>query len=155
MRSGDVGGALVERLRSHARADFARDAERLRRVHAITLHVHAQEGWQVGMPTPWAAARDGLVTVHDLDVIAADEVAAATGLSRWHAEREVRSAHVLCTTLTATLAALEEGRIDGVRARVLADETTGRSAEQARKVEAAVLEQLPTAPAEGAGPVGP
>jgi len=155
MRSDDAGRALVAGLQAHTLTDCARDAARLRLVHRITTHVHAGESWQVGMPTMWAAARDGVVTVHDLDVMAAEEVVGATGLSRWHAEREVQAARALCTVLTATLEALETGRIDVVRARVVTAETVGLTDAQARQVEQAVLEQLPPAPLDGTGPVGP
>ena len=57
--------------------------------------------------------------------------------------------------LTATLGALAAGRIDARRARVLAEETTGLTDRQARKVEAVVLDGLPAQPLDGTGPVGP
>ena len=150
-----MGRTLVAGLRAHVLTDSARDAARLRQVHAITVLVHEQEAWQVAMPALRCATRGGVVTVHDLDVIAAEEVAAATGLARWHAEREVQAARRLCTVLVRTLAALAAGRVDGARARVLAEETTGLDDALARKVEAAVLDGLPTEPLEGTGSVGP
>ena len=97
----------------------------------------------------------GRITEHDLDVLAAAEVAAATGLSQFEAERDVVVARALCTVLTATLGALAAGRVDARRARVLAEETTGLTDRQARKVEAAVLDGLPAPPLDGTGPVGP
>ena len=64
-------------------------------------------------------------------------------------------ARALCTRLTGTLGALEAGRIDARRARVLAEETAGLTDRQARKVEAVVLDGLPAPPLDGTGPVGP
>ncbi|GAB4066828.1 HNH endonuclease signature motif containing protein [Angustibacter speluncae] len=155
MRSDDDAGTLVGDLRAHCLTDFARDAARLRLVDAITRDVHATESWQIGLPVLVGAARDGVVGVHDLHAISTDEVAAATGLARWHASREVDAAARLCGPLVLTLAALEAGRIDGVRARVLAWETEGLPHDLARQVETEVLDTLPTAPLQGNGPVGP
>ena len=155
MRSDDTSGTLVADLRAHSLTDFARDAQRLRRVDAITAHVHATEAWQLGLPALRCATRSGRLTVHDLDEIAADEVAAATGLARWHAEREVQAARRLCRVLTRTLGALERGLIDGARARVVAAETEGLTDDLARRVEATVLDALPAEPLQGTGPVGP
>ncbi len=155
MRSDDGAGTLVADLRAHCLTDFARDAARLRLIEAISRDVHATESWQLGLAVLVGAARDGVVGVHDLHAIATDEVAAATGLARWHASREVDAAARLCGPLVLTLATLEAGRIDGVRARVLAWETEGLSDDLARAVEAEVLDALPTAPLQGNGPVGP
>ena len=159
MRSGDgsgaQGAALVAGLRAHSLAGFAHQAEHLRRVSAITKLVHAQEGWRVGGASRGDALGCGRVTEHDLDVLAAAEVAAATGSSQYEAERDVVVARALCTVLTATLGALATGRVDGRRARVLAEETTGLSDRQAREVEAVVLDGLPAAPLDRTGPVGP
>ncbi|GAB4064226.1 HNH endonuclease signature motif containing protein [Angustibacter speluncae] len=155
MRSDDGAGTLVGDLRAHCLTDFARDAARLRLVDAITRDVHATEAWQIGLPVLVGAARDGVVGAHDLHAISTDEVAAATGLARWHASREVDAAARLCGPLVLTLAALEAGRIDGVRARVLARETEGLPQDLAWQVEAEVLDALPTVPLQGNGPVGP
>ena len=159
MRSGDgsgaQGAALVAGLRAHSLAGFAHQAEHLRRVWAITKLVHAQEGWRVGEPSRGDALGCGRITEHDLDVLAASEVAAATGLSQFEAERDVVVARAVCTVLTATLGALAAGRIDARRARVLAEETTGLTDHQARKIEAVVLDGLPAQPLDGTGPVGP
>ena len=159
MRSGDgagaQGAALVAGLRAHSLAGFAHQAEHYRRVWAITKLVHAQEGWRVGGDSRGDALGCGRITEHDLDVLAAAEVAAATGLSQFEAERDVVVARALCTVLTATLGALEAGRVDARRARVLAEETTDLTDRQARKVEATVLDGLPATPLDGTGPVGP
>ena len=155
MRSDEGGGTLVADLRAHSLTDFVRDAARLRKIDAITRDVHTTESWQLGMPALVCAARDGRITAHDLDLVAADEVAAATGLSRWHAAREVHAARRLCRVLPATLTALEHGRLDGARARVLAAETDALPDHLARKVETTVLDTLPDSPLQGTGPVGP
>ncbi|GAB4070711.1 hypothetical protein GCM10028777_36770 [Angustibacter speluncae] len=155
MRSDDGAGTLVGDLRAHCLTDFARDADRLRLIHAITRDVHATEAWQIGLPVLVGAARDGVVGAHDLHAISTDEVAAATGLARWHASREVDAAAQLCGPLVLTLAALEAGRIDGVRARVLARETEALPHDLAQAVEAEVLDALPTTPQQGNGPLGP
>ncbi len=160
MRSGDHGSdgrgaALVAGLRAHSLAGFAHHAEHLRRVWAITKLVHGQEGWRVGDGSRADALGCGRITEHDLDVLAAAEVAAATGLSQFEAERDVVVARAVCTVLTATLGALAAGRVDARRVRVLAEETTGLTDRQARKVEAAVLDGLPALPLDGTGPVGP
>ncbi len=160
MRSGDgsegAGAALVAGLRAHSLAGFAHQAEHLRQVWAITKLVHAQEGWRVGEASRGDALGCGRITEHDLDVLAAAEVAAATGLSQFEAERDVVVARALCTVLTATLGALESG--PGRRARgrgCWPSETTGLTDRQARKVEATVLDGLPATPLDGTGPVGP
>ncbi len=114
-----------------------------------------RRAWRVGDASRGDALGCGRITEHDLDVLAAAEVAAATGSSQYEAERDVVVARALCTVLTATLGALATGRVDGRRARVLAEETTGLSDRQARKVEAVVLDGLPAAPLDGTGPVGP
>ena len=93
--------------------------------------------------------------MHDLDVQAAREVAAATGLSAYWAEQDVVLARALCTRLTGTLAALEAGRIDAVRARTMAEHTADLTDRQARKVETVVLDGLPAPVLDGTGTVGP
>jgi hypothetical protein len=143
MRSDGTGRTLVEGLQAHVRVSCARDGEWLRRVWAITTLVHAQEFRQLGLPALRCATRGGVVTGHDLDEQAAADLAAATGMARWRAEREVQAARRLCTVHVRTLEALEAGRVDGVRARVLAEETTGLPDAAALKVEAAVLGALP------------
>ncbi len=155
MRSDDTSSTLVADLRAHSLTDFARDAARLRKIDTITRHVHATESWQLGLPALVGAARDGRIGAHDLDLIAADEVAASTGLARWHAEREVHAARRLCRVLPRTLAALEHGRLDGARARVLAAETDGLPDHLTHQVETTVLDALPALPLTGTGPVGP
>ena len=90
MRSGDPGAggrgadgrgaALVAGLRAHSLAGFAHQAEHLRRVWAITKLVHSQESYRVGDASRGDALGCGRITEHDLDVLAAAEVAAATGL---------------------------------------------------------------------------
>ena len=64
-------------------------------------------------------------------------------------------ARALCTRLTATLGALEAGRIDAVRARTMAEHTADLTDRQARKVEAVVLDGLPAQVLDGTGTVGP
>ncbi len=155
MRSEDVGRTLVAGLRAHSLAGFAWEAERWRRVWAITQHVHAEQGWRLDPGERGRALGCVRLSTHDLDVLAAVEVAAATGLSVYRAEQEVHLARAFCTRLTATLAAVSVGRLDGARARTLADATADLTAAQAREVEAHVLKGLPTHPLEGAGPVGP
>ena len=105
MRSGDHGSdgrgaALVASLRAHSSAGFAHQAEHYRQVWAITTLVHAQEGWRVGEGSRADALGCGRITEHDLDVLAAAEVAAATGLSQFGAERDVLVARAVCTVLT-------------------------------------------------------
>ncbi len=97
-------------LRAHSLAGFAHQAEHLRRVWAITRHVHSQESYRVGDASRGDALGCGRITEHDLDVQAAAEVAAATGLSTYWAEQDVVLARALCTRLTATLGALEAGQ---------------------------------------------
>ena len=122
---------------------------------AITRHVHAQEGWRVGEGSRADALGCGRITEHDLDVQAASEVAAATGLSTYWAEQDVVLARALCTRLPATLGAMEAGRIDLARARTLAEHTSDLTPKLARKVEAMVLDGLPAPVLEGTGTVGP
>ncbi len=165
MRSGDRGSeqhgsdgrgaALVAGLRAHSLAGFTHQAEHLRRMWMITRLVHAQEGWRIGEGSRADALGCGRITEHDLDVLAAAEVAAATGSSQFEAERDVVVARALCTVLTATLGALAAGRVDARRARVLAEETAGLTDRQARKVEATVLDGLPALPLDGTDRVGP
>ena len=91
MRSQDVGRTLVAGLRAHSLTGFAWEADRLRHVHAITRHVHADQGWLLEEPTRGAALGCPRLTSHDLDVLAAGEVAAATGLSTYRAEQRSTS----------------------------------------------------------------
>ena len=159
MRSGDHGSgrgaALVADLRAHSLVGFAHQAEHLRRVWAITRHVHAQESYRLGDASRGDALGCGRITEHDLDVQAAAEVAAATGLSTYWAEQDVILARALCTRLTGTLGALEAGRIDVARARTMAEHTSDLTDRQARKVEAVVLDGLPAPVLDGTGTVGP
>jgi hypothetical protein len=155
MRSEDVGRTLVAGLRAHSLAGFAWEAERWRRIWVITRHVHAEQGWRLDPGERGAAFGGVRLSVHDLDVLTATAVAAATGLSVHRAEQEVHLARAFCTRLTATLAAVSVGRLDGARARTLATATADLTEAQAREVEAHVLDGLPTAPLEGTGPVGP
>ncbi len=145
----------MQGLRAHVRVDCERAAARYRWVRAITREVHAQAAASVGFRTLWSTTRGGLVTTHDLDVLAAQEVAAATGLPLYLAEREVQVARTLTETLPTTLSLLVAGRIDPGRAQALAEGVSGLPVAVARKVEEAVLDGLPTAPVEGDGEVGP
>ncbi len=85
--------------------------------------MHAKESYRVGDASRGDALGCGRITEHDLDVQAAREVAAATGLSAYWAEQDVVLARALCTRLPGTLAALGTGRIDVVRARTMAEHT--------------------------------
>ena len=99
-RIGRARGGAGRGLRAHSLAGFAHQAEHLRRVWAITRHVHAQESYRVGDASRGDALGCGRITEHDLDVQAAAEVAAATGLSTYWAEQDVILARALCTRLT-------------------------------------------------------
>ncbi|MGF7234045.1 MAG: DUF222 domain-containing protein, partial [Frankia sp.] len=73
------------------------------------------------------------------DEFAADEVALTLSLSPGAAHQQLELGSTLCRRLPATLAALENGEIDLVRARALAECTQRLSDEQASAVEAKVL----------------
>jgi len=71
----------------------------------------------------------------------ADELALALNISRVAANQRLELALTLTERLPATLAALEAGEIDLIRARALAVETYALTAEHATLVEARVLDR--------------
>jgi Domain of unknown function (DUF222) len=76
-----------------------------------------------------------------LDDYTADEIAVALSISGTAAGQRLHLALDLADRLPATLAALERGGIDVLRARVICEATRPLSAEQAAQVEQRVLER--------------
>ncbi|MGH3913506.1 MAG: DUF222 domain-containing protein [Pseudonocardiaceae bacterium] len=96
---------------------------------------------EVGLCGP---AHDDLARMPAPDEFSADEIRAALMLTRRAADTQFWLAHDLITRLPAVHAALDAGRLDEPRARVLSEWTTDLSTEQARAVCAAVLARTPT-----------
>lgn len=70
---------------------------------------------------------------------AADEIGLALSISRTSAQTRLHHALDLTIRLPETLVALRRGKIDGVRARIISDQTSHLDTVTARKVEAKVL----------------
>jgi hypothetical protein len=80
------------------------------------------------------------------------EVQAVLGIGAGPAARMIELAQRLSAVLPATLAALREGRLDLVRARVLAEATDGLTDADARDVADQMLAVCGQAPWDGLGP---
>lgn len=89
-----------------------------------------------------AARRPGLGPIRGVSAFAADEVAAALGLSRRAGEDRLGEAVVWARSLRGTLAALHRGDITLTIARVLAAETVTLDDAQCAAVEATVLPRV-------------
>ena len=134
-------------LRASARRLGAEHAEHLRRVAAVVDEC-VTAARSCARPASGSRPSD-LELVHTL---AADELTMVLGVSRAEAERLAGLAHQLVRVLPDTLAALEQGRIDLSRARVIADATGVLDIRTARAVEALVLPQAGEAAWSGPSP---
>ncbi len=102
---------------------------------------HAQAA-QAAAIAELAARRPGPGPIRGISEFAADEVAAALGLSRRGGEDRLGEAVVWARSLPGTLAALHHGAITLTIARVLAAETVALDDTQCAQVESAVLPRV-------------
>ncbi len=135
---------LVSQLRAEATALAASEARRLRLVHALEAAIRSDLA--ADPPSPVGAV---LFDDDDADALVVAEVGAALGLGAVAASRLVSLSLQLHDVLPATLTALEGGRLDLARARVLAEQTADLPPAYARAVEAAVLPGAGDAPWAG------
>jgi hypothetical protein len=98
-----------------------------------TLHATAVKKAQAALAAGEPADSPGC------DEFTADELMPVLRLSKGSAQRQVGLALALRYRLRATLAALLDGRIDMIRARIIAEATDDLSAADAAAVEASVL----------------
>ena len=135
---------LVERLRARATRAAADAAGQLRDVHALEVALRAQVAAE---PPPLLP---GLrLDARDLDALVEAEVAATLGIGAVAAGHLVDLARRLHEDLADTLTALEAGRLDLARVRVLADLTSDLPGPVATLVQDAVLPGAGSAPWQG------
>ena len=142
-------GRLAAELREQARVTAASQARELRLVAALSREVEAAARRELaeGPRVPGQPADQEVIA----DAIEA-EVAAVLGVSGAWAAHLGDVAERLCRVLPDTLAALEAGRLDFIRARRLADATESLPDEVARRVEEQVLAGCGDAPWSGPTP---
>ena len=109
---------LVADLRADASVIGAAEARRLRRVHALDVAIREQVAAE---PPPLLP--ELRLSARDIDALVEAEVAVTLGLGAVAAGNLVDLARRLHHDLAGTLTALEAGRLDLTRVRVLADLT--------------------------------
>lgn len=141
---GGRAAAVVARLRAEASAVTAAEARRLRLVHALDVAIRQQLAAE---PAPLLP--ELRLDARDTDALVEAEVVAALGIGAVAAGHLVELAQRLHTDLASTLTALEQGRLDLTRVRVLAELTGDLPGPVARLVQDAVLPGAGSAPWEG------
>ncbi|MEJ5944386.1 DUF222 domain-containing protein [Pseudokineococcus basanitobsidens] len=129
--------AVVDAVRREAAEDARRHAAQLRRVaHLVELM------GRVGGAAGDLAVDDGYGGVGAAEQASEMEVAAALHLTATAAGRLVEEALALTTDLPTTMAALEAGRVDAARARVVVRGTAHLPSAEARALDALLVDAL-------------
>jgi hypothetical protein len=148
-RSSRAAGIAAE-LRCRARVTAGSQAAEIRLVAALVAEVEAVVRAELagfGARVPGQPDDEEVVA----DAVLA-EVQGALGVGAWWAGRLIEAATRLSTVHSATLAAVEAGRLDLARARQLAAATEWLPEGKARRVEAEVLAGAGDAPWAGPSP---
>jgi hypothetical protein len=88
-------------------------------------------------------AEEGLVLSSEVDEMASSEIRAALTLTRRSADALVDTAHMLMVRQPAVWVALQQGRIDLTKARILCEQTSHLDTETARQVVDVAMERAP------------
>jgi hypothetical protein len=141
--------AVLEGLREAARDTAAAQARTVRLVSQLAgvVAAEARRELALGPRVPGQPPDDEV-----LRTCVANEVQAVLGISEWSARELVHLSDRLTRILPATLSALEAGRLDLARVRVLVRATEDLSAALAREVEALLLPDACEAPWDGPSP---
>jgi hypothetical protein len=147
--AGQAPSAALLATLEHLPADHLDDGQALSMVVAaerLLGLVHALQAKALARfaqlrPADFDNSQDGCAYGRDLQRYAPDEIACALGISRHYAGSRLALAESLLERLPQTLGALEGGRIDLLKARVIAHATSLLPPEQATKVETQVLPQ--------------
>jgi Domain of unknown function (DUF222) len=142
---------LVAQVRASSLVIAAEEAHRLRLVADLADMVAVAAAVRIAsVPRVPGAPQDHAV----IDAAVDDELQAVLGISASPAARLVDLAKRLTSVLPQVLAALESGRLDLSRARVLADATEVLSDAAAREVADQMLAAAKDAPWQGLSPRG-
>src|SRR3954466_2224484 len=141
---------LVAQVRANARVIAAAQAEQLRLVGELADWVTGEAVADLAaLGHPVAGTSQG----HEvIDAALEGELQAVLGIPAGPAARMVWLGQRLTRTLRATLDALEAGRLDLHRAKVLAEATTALSTSDARAVETGMLAVAGDGPWDGLSP---
>ncbi|MGZ4631421.1 MAG: DUF222 domain-containing protein [Actinomycetes bacterium] len=144
-----VAGRLVDEIRDDQRLIAAAQARQLHRLASLAAACEreARRELAVGPSVPGQPCDEAVIAS-----TAAGEVAVALGVSSWQAHELVELATRLARVLPDTLRAVEAGRLDLSRARLLAQETAVLDDAGARTVQAQLLSAAGTAPWDGPSP---
>ena len=140
---------LATQIRSKSLLIAAGEADRLTLVAQLADEVTAEAVAELaGLPRVPGAPPDEQVIASAVD----GEVQTVLGIGAGPAARMTHLAQRLTSVLPATLAALRDGRLDLIRARVLAEATEGLTDTDAREVADQMLGVCGRAPWDGLSP---